>query len=105
MRVTAASHLFSGPTTYPSNMAKISVKYLDKDYSSNEQAYQCIKAVKHDNKDLANTLKELTDAPEIKDEAAVIVVSDEWNDKAPDFLMELFDEEMKQNPRFLERLY
>ena len=60
--------------------------------------------MKHDYEDLAKTLKELTDAREIKDEAAVKVVTNEWNDMAPDFLMELFDEKMKQNPTFLDRL-
>ena len=47
---------------------------------------------------------QLTETYDIKEEAGDIEVSDEWNESAPDFLMELFDVKMKQNPHLLERL-
>ena len=104
MRITTSGLLFSGPTAYPSNMCKVPITYWTKNYTSNEQAYQCIKAESHDNEELAKTLKEMSSAFEIKDEAGCIVVTDEWNDNAPELIWELFDEKMKQNPHLLERL-
>ena len=62
MRVTASGLLFSGPTAYPSNVFKVPITYRTKKYTSNEQAYQCIKAESHDNKELAKTVKEMSSA-------------------------------------------
>ena len=104
MRVRASGLLFSGPTAYPSNLYKAPIKYQDKDYNCNEQCYQCNKAEKHYRDDLAAAMMEMSESCEIKDEAGNIELSDEGNDLAPDFLMELFYQKMKQNLHLLERL-
>ena len=104
MRITESGLRFSGPTAYPSNLFKALIKYKEKDYNSKEQAYQHNKAEVHDRDDLATTIMQMSEALEMKEEASNIVVTDEWNDQAPDFLLKLFDEKMKQNPHLLERL-
>ena len=78
--------------------------YDRKKYTSNEQAFQCTKAVKHNELELAQTLKELYNSLSIKSEASDIVTTPEWDDSAPDFIMELFDRKMCENPDLLERL-
>ena len=103
LRVTASGLLFSGPTAYPSNLFKIPIKYQEKDYNSNEQAYQYKKAKNHERDDLDTALMQMTETHDIKDEASNIEVSDEWNESAPDLLMELFDVKKKQHPQLLER--
>ena len=104
MRITEAGLCFSGPTAYPSNLHYAPVSYQKKKYICNEQAYQCTKATHHDQPDLAVALKALTNSHEIKSDANDIVVTDEWNRKAPGILWDLLDEKMKENPELLERL-
>ena len=104
MRITKYGLLFSGDTAYPSNMYPAPVKFNQKDYSSNEQAFQCTKASRHECEDLAEMLKSMTRALEIKIEAADIVTTEEWNQQAPGLLWNLFDQKMKDNPDLLERL-
>ena len=104
MRICKAGLCFSGPFAYPSNMHPTPITYNKKDYKSNEQAYQCTKAESHDELELAKFLKELTDAREIKIEASHIVTTDEWKQKSPEILWDMFDLKMKQNPDLLERL-
>ena len=53
MRITPAGLLFSGPTAYPSNMYEIPVIVDDKEYKSNEMAYQNKKANHHNYNELA----------------------------------------------------
>ena len=104
MRITTSGLVFSGPTAFPSNLYKAPIRYQEKDYNCNEQVYQCSKAEKHDMNELASVMKEMTESYDIKEEASNIEVSDAWNDQAPEFLWELFDLKMKQNPQLLERL-
>ena len=87
MRVTSAGLLFSGPTAYPSNLFKAPATSDDK--NSNEQTYKFTKAEKHATGELAQSLMELTDTWEIKNEGSSIVVTEEWNLNAPDLLWEL----------------
>ena len=104
MRVTPAGLLFSGPTAYPSNLHKVPVIFEDKEFNSNEQAYQHKKAKNHELDELATYIKGLTDTWEIKNEGGNITTSSEWNKLSPDLLWSLFDHKMSQNPDLLERL-
>ena len=104
MRIVEAGLCFSGDTAYPSNMCYAPIRFNNKEYISNEQAFQCGKAEHHDQLELAATLKEMTNSFCIKDEASNIVTTDEWDEMAPDFLWSLFDQKMKDNPELLERL-
>ena len=104
MRIVEAGLLFSGPTAYPSNMYPAEIEHDNKDYNSNEQCFQCTKAQVHDELDLAATLKEMSNAYDIKENAADIVTTEEWNRSAPALLWELFDKKMKAHPELLERL-
>ena len=78
--------------------------FQKKEYSSNEQAFQCTKASRHNRDDLAATLKAMTNSYEIKIEGGKISTTDKWNDQAPDLLWEMLDEKMKKNPELLARL-
>ena len=104
MRLVEAGLLFSGPSAYPSNMAYAPVRYDSKDYISNEQAFQHTKAVRHNQPELAASLKEMTNSYAIKVDASEIVTSEDWNKSAPELLWDLFDRKMKRNPELLERL-
>ena len=74
------------------------------DYNSNEQSFQCTKAERHDNPEMAATLKEMTNSQDIKVEASNITTSEEWNQISPDLLWDMFDRKMTDNPQLLERL-
>ena len=65
---------------------------------SNEQAFQCNKAEQHDNKELALTLKEMQNSFKIKSEASDIITTSEWDEHAPDLLLDLFNRKMTENP-------
>ena len=104
MRIVEAGLCFSGDTAYPSNMCYAPIRFNNKEYISNEQAFQCGKAEHHDQLELAATLKEMTNSFCIKDEASNIATTDEWDEMAPDFLWSLFDQKMKDNPELWERL-
>ena len=80
------------------------VRFNKKDYNSNEQAFQCTKASRHDYEELAKTLKGMKRAFEIKIEAADIVTTEEWTEQVPVLLWNLFDQIMMDNPELLERL-
>ena len=104
MRIVEAGLLFSGPTACPSNMYPAGIEHDNKDYKSNEQCFQCTKAQVHDELDLAATMKEMSNAYDIKDIAADIVTTEEWNRSAPALLWEPFEKKMKAHPELLERL-
>ena len=96
--------IFSGSTAYPSNMFSAPIKFNDKEYDSNEQAYQCDKAETHNEIDLAKKLKGMTSAREIKTKAGSIVTTAGWKQQAPGKLEKLFEKKMEDNPELLERL-
>ena len=104
IRVCKSGIIFSGSSAFPSNMYPASVTYKNKEYGSNEQAYQCDKAKTHDKMDLAKKLKSTTSAREIKSKAGEIVTTPEWNRQAPNKLEELFAQKMGEHPELLERL-
>ena len=90
MRITIAGLLVSGPTAYPSNMYEVLVTVNNKEYKSNEMAYQCKKATKHNLQELADAIDEMTSSWEIKNKTNDITVSDKWNQHAPDLIWDLF---------------
>ena len=104
MRITKYGLLFSGPTAYPSNKYKAPINFQQKEYKTNEHSFQCTKAERHDRKELAEALKEIPTAYEVKIEGGKIVTSEAWNDQAPDLLWDMFDQKMKNNPDLLARL-
>ena len=69
-----------------------------------EQCYQCIKAVRHEEKELAEKPKEMENSSEIKIERGEITCSEAWNEAAPQLLWDLFDQKMSENPELLDRL-
>ena len=74
MRITESGLLlFSGPTAYPSNLFKAPIKYKEKDYNSNEQAYQHNKAEAHDREDLATTIMQMSESLEMKKKQAILL--------------------------------
>ena len=95
MRIVKAGLCFSGPTAYPSNMYLAEITHGNKDYDSNEQAYQCTKATTHDEADLKYA---------IKVDASEIATTEEWNRETPALLWDLFDKQMNAHPELLERL-
>ena len=101
MRITKYGLLFSGPTAYQSNLYKAPIQFHQKDYTTNEHAFQCKEAERHDKKDLAEALKDIPTAYEVKIEGGKIVASEAWNDQAPDLLWDMFNQKMKNNPLLL----
>ena len=69
-----------------------------------EQCYQCTKAVRHEEKELAEKTKEVENSSEIKIERGKITCSEAWNEAAPQLLWDLFDQKMSENPELLDRL-
>ena len=91
MQMTEYGLLFSGPTAYPSNLFKTPIQFQKKDYTSNEQAFQCTKATRHEKNEIAEALKQMTSSYEIKIEGGKSVTSEEWNEQVPDLLWEMLD--------------
>ena len=104
MRVTKAGLLFSGPSAYISNMAYAPIQVGDIPHDCNEEAYQYRKCKDHGCDELAEAVRSMEDAHQIKRETRDIVTTEEWNEDAPNKLWELFDIKMRQHPELLERL-
>ena len=79
MRIVEEGLLFSGPTAYLSTMYPAGIEHDNKNYKSNEQCFQCTKAQVHDKLGLAATMKEMSNAYDIKENVADIVTTEEWN--------------------------
>ena len=104
MRITKKGLCFSGPSSYLSNLAYISITYNKRSYDSNEQGYQWLKAIDHHDEELAKEIKATKNSFEIKSAGSIITNSDEWNLKAPDILEKLFEIKLDEHPDLLERL-
>ena len=104
MRLTKKGLCFSGPSAFPSNLARYPIKYKNRPYISNEQAYQWTKATTHDENDIAVNIETSTEAWDIMYAGSDISTTEEWNDSAPDLLAELVIIKYEQHPELLERL-
>ena len=104
MHVCKKGLLFSGPNAFPSNLAKVPVRYQDHDYNSNEQAYQWLKASDHNQDDIAATIMTCTETWDIMYAGSDIEASEEWNRQSPNLLAELVIAKYEQNPELRERL-
>ena len=104
MKITKKGLCFSGPSAYPSNMAYYDIKVGDKTFVSNEQKFQWEKAMKHDDTELAQEIKDTRDSYEVKNAGGLITSSPEWLQAAPDRLYEMVVNKFEQHPDLLERL-
>ena len=104
MKITKKGLCFSGPSAYPSNMAYYDIKVGDKTFVSNEQRFQWEKAMKHDDTELAQEIKDTRDSYEVKNAGGLITSSPEWLQAAPDRLYEMAVNKFEQHPELLERL-
>ena len=85
-------------------MAYIPVKFNDHDFKSNEQGYQWIKAIAHEDPELAVEIKDTKNSYEVKAAGGLITASPEWKRQAPELLEKLFEAKLDQHPKILERL-
>ena len=104
MRVTRKGLCFSGPGAIFSNMAYIPIKFNNRDFDSNEQGFQWIKAIDHQDPDLAKEIKKTENSYEVKTAGGLITASPEWNQCAPNLLEKLFEAKLDQHPEILDRL-
>ena len=104
MKITRKGLCFSGPSAFPSNMAYHEIKVGDKTFVSNEQRFQWEKAIKHDDIELAQEIKDTRDSYEVKNAGGLITASPEWTQGAPDHLYEMVVDKFDQHPDLLERL-
>ena len=104
MRITRRGLCFSGPGSYISNMAYIPIKFNNREYESNEQAFQWTKAMDHHDPDHAKEIKKTENSYEVKTAGGLVTSSPEWKRGAPDLLERMFEHKLDQNPEVLERL-
>ena len=104
MGISKQGLLFSGPSTFPSNLAKYPIRYKNASYNSNEQAYQWTRATNHNEDEIATNIKESKEVWDIMYAGSDIVSTNEWKDYAPDLPPELVIAKYDQHPALLERL-
>ena len=104
IRIIKAGPCFSGPSAFPSNMHFAPITVNNREFDSNEQAYQHDKAVDHGLEKTAKEIKESKNAYDIKDKSHKITTTLEWESAAPEKIWGLLEKKFQQQPNLLERL-
>ena len=91
MLITSKGLCFSGPEAYVSNMAYIPITFNKEDFKSNEQGIQWLKAMEHQDHNLAREIKKIEISYEVKTAGGLITASPKLIRRMPNLLERMFE--------------